>query len=202
MTDTGFWVEGGQLAYPVEEITIAGNLGQMFRDIVAIGADERDFSAPGAAFPASYDSSDALLQAFDANVERGFGSYVYNVANAAALVEWEQAYGDAVADEPNMLGAPRWTETDASVLFGEAPHLGVLHPAHDCADRHVREHAPARGVGMRLQPGDRVDVRPVPPPHLLGCSHGARLTAPLTLASTYLGCGDGAPSWRADVIWS
>lgn len=37
---TGFWVEGGQIAYPVEEITIAGNLGQMLRDIVAVGADE------------------------------------------------------------------------------------------------------------------------------------------------------------------
>ena len=33
----GFWIEGGRLAYPVEEITIAGNLKQMFRDIVAVG---------------------------------------------------------------------------------------------------------------------------------------------------------------------
>jgi PmbA protein len=35
----GFWVEGGEIAYPVEEITIAGNLGAMYRDIVAIGSD-------------------------------------------------------------------------------------------------------------------------------------------------------------------
>ena len=35
----GFWVEDGQIAYPVEEITIAGNLKQMFRDIVALGND-------------------------------------------------------------------------------------------------------------------------------------------------------------------
>jgi PmbA protein len=35
----GFWVEGGQLAYAVEEITIAGNLSRMYRDIVAIGSD-------------------------------------------------------------------------------------------------------------------------------------------------------------------
>lgn len=35
----GFWVEGGVIAYPVEEITIAGNLKRMFRDIVAIGRD-------------------------------------------------------------------------------------------------------------------------------------------------------------------
>jgi PmbA protein len=35
----GFWVEDGQVAYPVEEITIAGNLKDMFRDIVALGTD-------------------------------------------------------------------------------------------------------------------------------------------------------------------
>jgi PmbA protein len=36
---SGFWVEGGEIAYPVEEITIAGNLRDMFRSIVAIGGD-------------------------------------------------------------------------------------------------------------------------------------------------------------------
>ena len=35
----GYWVEGGVIAYPVEEITIAGNLRDMFRGIVAIGSD-------------------------------------------------------------------------------------------------------------------------------------------------------------------
>jgi len=36
---SGFWVEGGQIQYPVEEITIAGNLKDMFRTIIAIGTD-------------------------------------------------------------------------------------------------------------------------------------------------------------------
>jgi PmbA protein len=36
---SGFWVENGALAYPVHEITIAGNLKPMYRDIVALGAD-------------------------------------------------------------------------------------------------------------------------------------------------------------------
>jgi len=36
----GYWVEGGEIAYPVEEITIAGNLKDMFRGIVAVGSDE------------------------------------------------------------------------------------------------------------------------------------------------------------------
>jgi len=35
----GFWVENGEIQYPVEEITIAGNLADMFRGIVAIGSD-------------------------------------------------------------------------------------------------------------------------------------------------------------------
>ena len=35
----GFWVEDGQIAFPVHEVTIAGNLKRMFRDIAAIGAD-------------------------------------------------------------------------------------------------------------------------------------------------------------------
>ena len=36
---SGFWVENGQIQYPVEEITIAGNLKDMFKNIVAIGND-------------------------------------------------------------------------------------------------------------------------------------------------------------------
>jgi PmbA protein len=35
----GFWIEHGELAYPVEEITIAGNLKQIFADIEMIGSD-------------------------------------------------------------------------------------------------------------------------------------------------------------------
>ncbi len=35
----GFWVENGELQYPVHEITIAGNLRQMFQAIVAVGSD-------------------------------------------------------------------------------------------------------------------------------------------------------------------
>jgi PmbA protein len=36
---SGVWIENGELAYPVEEITIAGNLKDMYRNIVAIGND-------------------------------------------------------------------------------------------------------------------------------------------------------------------
>jgi PmbA protein len=36
---SGFWVEDGRIAYPVEEVTIAGNLRSMFKDVAAVGAD-------------------------------------------------------------------------------------------------------------------------------------------------------------------
>lgn len=36
---SGFWVENGEIQYPVHEITIAGNLKDMFQQIVAIGDD-------------------------------------------------------------------------------------------------------------------------------------------------------------------
>jgi PmbA protein len=36
---TGYWIEGGEICYPVEEITIAGNLNQMLAGIVAVGND-------------------------------------------------------------------------------------------------------------------------------------------------------------------
>ncbi|MBI3523336.1 MAG: metalloprotease PmbA [Betaproteobacteria bacterium] len=35
----GYWVERGEIAYPVQEITIAGNLRDMFQNIAAIGKD-------------------------------------------------------------------------------------------------------------------------------------------------------------------
>jgi PmbA protein len=36
---SGFWVENGEIQYPVEEITIAGNLKDMFLGLIAVGND-------------------------------------------------------------------------------------------------------------------------------------------------------------------
>ena len=35
----GYWIENGEIAYPVEEITIAGNLKEMFMNIAGVGND-------------------------------------------------------------------------------------------------------------------------------------------------------------------
>ncbi len=42
---SGFWVEKGKIAYPVQEITIAGNLRDMLAGIQAIGADVYNYGA-------------------------------------------------------------------------------------------------------------------------------------------------------------
>ena len=42
---SGFWVEDGRIAYPVHEITIAGNMKSMLKDIEAVGADSYNFGA-------------------------------------------------------------------------------------------------------------------------------------------------------------
>ncbi|NPC56875.1 metalloprotease PmbA [Caenimonas soli] len=42
---SGFWVEKGELAYPVQEITIAGNLRDMLAGIQAVGADTYNYGA-------------------------------------------------------------------------------------------------------------------------------------------------------------
>ena len=36
---SGMWIENGELAYPVEEVTVAGNLLEMFQGIAMVGTD-------------------------------------------------------------------------------------------------------------------------------------------------------------------
>jgi PmbA protein len=42
---SGFWVENGKIAFPVQEITIAGNLKTMLLGIEAVGADAYNYGA-------------------------------------------------------------------------------------------------------------------------------------------------------------
>jgi len=41
----GYWVENGVIVHPVEEVTIAGNLREMFKQIEAVGADAYGYGA-------------------------------------------------------------------------------------------------------------------------------------------------------------
>ena len=38
---SGFWVENGVIQYPVEEITIAANLKDLYRGMIAVGTDRQ-----------------------------------------------------------------------------------------------------------------------------------------------------------------
>jgi PmbA protein len=49
----GFWVEDGEIRYPVEEITVAGNLRDMYRGLLAVGDDN--------AIPGSIDTGSWLI---------------------------------------------------------------------------------------------------------------------------------------------
>jgi len=49
----GFWVEDGEIRYPVEEVTVAGNLRDMYRGLVAVGTDN--------AIPGSIDTGSWLI---------------------------------------------------------------------------------------------------------------------------------------------
>ncbi|MFI4919280.1 MAG: metalloprotease PmbA [Legionellales bacterium] len=42
---SGYWVENGEIQFPVDEVTIAGNLKDMFQSIVAVGSDINPNSA-------------------------------------------------------------------------------------------------------------------------------------------------------------
>ncbi len=50
---TGFWVEQGEVQYPVSEITIAGNLRDMYRQLQAVGTDNH--------YPGSTDTGSWLI---------------------------------------------------------------------------------------------------------------------------------------------
>ena len=47
---SGMWISGGELAYPVEEITVAGNLNEMFFNISEIGAISNSAARPAQPF--------------------------------------------------------------------------------------------------------------------------------------------------------
>lgn len=62
-----------------------------------------------------------LVESFEPSIDSGFGSYVYNIAGAAALIQWTEVYGDAQAKPDQYLGSQRWAIATADYLFEDAP---------------------------------------------------------------------------------
>ena len=61
------------------------------------------------------------IEAFDVSLDRDFQQYVYDVAGAAPLVRWTAVYGGAAGSPARELGAPRWSTSDAKVMFERPP---------------------------------------------------------------------------------
>ena len=63
------------------------------------------------------------VERFREDLDRGWGDYAYNVAGATPIISWQAIYdssgGGAGPERP--LGARRWTETDADVVFRRPP---------------------------------------------------------------------------------
>ena len=68
-----------------------------------------------------------LIEAFDAPAGRGFSSYAYNVGQASALIEWTATYGRAPAPAERPLGAPRFFESSANIMFRTPPQSSSSH---------------------------------------------------------------------------
>lgn len=62
-----------------------------------------------------------LVEKFEVETAGGFSDYVYNIAQAAPMVEWTQVYGNASSQPNKNIGARRWFSSSASVLFKEPP---------------------------------------------------------------------------------
>jgi len=63
----------------------------------------------------------ALIESFQADAPGTFGTYVYNIAGAAPLVQWTAVYGNVAPVPETPLGAPRWRSTDVDLRFAEPP---------------------------------------------------------------------------------
>lgn len=63
------------------------------------------------------------IEAFEADIEHGRADYAYNVGGAAPLVAWQAVYtaGGGGDGAQRAIGAPRWLQTDADVVFREPP---------------------------------------------------------------------------------
>jgi Zn-dependent protease with chaperone function len=62
-----------------------------------------------------------LVEAFQGELQGRFSHMVYNVAGASPLAVLTVAYGNASPRPPHRLGSPRWSASDADVLFAEPP---------------------------------------------------------------------------------
>jgi Zn-dependent protease with chaperone function len=66
-------------------------------------------------------SSGEVIENFPIQIDTDLSNKVYNIAAAAPLVEWTAIYGSAIAQPDRPLGAKRWINTSADIIFEEPP---------------------------------------------------------------------------------
>lgn len=89
-------------------------------EIAPFGHVDIDSSRYGKLAIVTRHPSGRLIEGFSESVEQG-RHYVYNVAGAAALVQWTASYGSAAERPPLPLGAQRWLMASVDYLFEEPP---------------------------------------------------------------------------------
>ncbi|MFZ5893575.1 MAG: M48 family metallopeptidase [Myxococcota bacterium] len=96
-------------------------IGEQRRELAAYQAEQlEDVDAPKLHVRAETTKGE-LIEQFDVELSGKFEQYVYNVASAAPLVRWTAVYGSGKTSPRKLLGTPRWSTTDARVLFQLPP---------------------------------------------------------------------------------
>jgi len=62
------------------------------------------------------------IESFTPETESTSQTYIYNIANAAALVQWTAYYGGTSYDNDKRLGASRWSTTTADYVLEQPPN--------------------------------------------------------------------------------
>ena len=105
-------------------LTIPVNVAVNGRDVNVFPGAHRDLSV-GARFSGQIvaTSNDGRpIESFDVSLDKGFATYVYNVAAATPLVKWTAVYGNRAEPPPQMLGFQRWGTSGVDHVFEEPPN--------------------------------------------------------------------------------
>lgn len=90
----------------------------------------------------------ALIERFEAPVGGAFEHYIYNVASAAAMVEWTAVYGGGSPPPPTRVGTARWRASEARHVFEDPPRS--IRTKGGGESRRVLEAVPVNQVTTQL----------------------------------------------------
>jgi hypothetical protein len=104
------------------DIPIVVTLGTEEHSLAPGGTYTQEFATVGVYPIAAHTRQGKVIETLQGEIKGSFGSFVYNVAGAAPLVEWTATYGNAEPEPEKYLGAPRWVRSSAGKMFQEPPN--------------------------------------------------------------------------------